>query len=352
MYHLFKILTGIVFATALQVQGESIPARGPIGLIWEAPLETESSFFAGISALINTYEVEMKTRLVPGKRGKVGIKVNTRSGRGLSTPLELLRAVIKAFEERGFERQAILILDYSMYGLREAGIVPVSGTGAVAFEGCPVYALDSELYYDMDWFYESPLPPSQDQELQFTRELGGEGNAVPDGARERKSFLPMPLLFEVDFWVNLAVGVDDRALGVDGALANATLWNVSNNQRFLQSEATASAAVAEIAAIPELNERMLLHFVPLSLYQYIGGPQFNSLYTYSEPLLWMSSDPVAIDRLLFERINTLRRNNGFPEIESLPRQLLFAASLGLGTFDKERIRIKQIGAKENPLRIE
>lgn len=352
MYRLFKILAGFVFATALPVQGESIPARGSTGLIWEAHLETESSFFAEVSALISTYEAEMETRLVPGKRGKVGIKVNTRSGRGLSTPLELLRAVIKAFEERGFERQAILILDYSMYGLREAGIVPVSYTGAVAFEGCPVYALDSELYYDVGWFYESPLPPSQDQELQFAGEPGGRDNAFPGRAKERKSFLPMPLLFDVDFWVNLAVGVDDSALGVDGALANATLWNVSNNQRFLQSEATASAAMAEIAAIPELNERMLLHFVSLSLYQYIGGPQFNSLYTHSEPLLWMSSDPVAIDRLLFDRINTLRRNNGFPEIESLPRQLLFAASLGLGTFDKERIQIKQIEIKESHRRRE
>ncbi len=350
MYRLFKILAGVVFATALQVQGESIPERGPMGLVWEAPLATGSSFSAEISALINTYEVEMKTRLIPGKRGKVGIKVNTRSGRGLSTPLELLRAVIKEFEARGFERQAILILDYSMYGLREAGIVPVANTGAIVFEGCPVYALDSELYYDTDWFYESPLPPSQTQELQFTG--GSGGNSLSSGAKERKSFLPMPLLFDVDFWVNLAVGVDDNALGVDGALANATLWNVSNSQRFLQSEATASVAIAEIAAIPELNERMLLHFVPLSLYQYIGGPQFNSLYTHSEPLLWMSSDPVAMDRLLLERINALRRNNGFPEIKSLPRQLPFAASLGLGTFDEKRIRIKQIGVKKDPLRME
>ena len=152
----------------------------------------------------------------------------------------------------------------------------------------------------------------------------------------------MPLLFEVDFWVNLAVGTDDRALGIDGVLASATLWNVSNSERFLRSEATASAAIAEIAAIPELSERMLLHFVSLDRYQYIGGPQFNSLYSHSEPLLWMSSDPVALDRLLFDRINILRRNNGFPEIVSLPRQFPFAASLGLGTFELSRIRLRRI----------
>ena len=152
----------------------------------------------------------------------------------------------------------------------------------------------------------------------------------------------MPLLFDVDFWVNLAVGVDDSDLGIDGVLANATLWNVSNSQRFLGSEATASVAVAEIAAIPELSERMLLHFISLDHYQYIGGPQFNSLYTHSEPLLWMSSDPVAIDRLLVDRINTLRRKNGFPEINPLPKQLPFASSLGLGVFEESSIQVQRV----------
>ena len=339
---LCSMLIGIVFSTVLHAQEKEIPPRGPVGLIWEAPLETESSFYDEVSTLINAYETEIATHLVPGRRGKVGIKVNTRSGRGLSTSLELLRALIKAFEARGFERQAILIVGHSVYGLREAGILPALSTGVFTFEGCPVYALDRELYYDKDWFYDSPLPPSRNQSLQFTGKSDGEDGSLPEEAIGRKSFLPMPLLFDVDFWVNLTVGVDDSTLGIDGVLANATLWNVSNSQRFLGSEATASVAVAEIAAIPELSERMLLHFISLDRYQYIGGPQFNSLYTHSEPLLWMSSDPVAIDRLLFDRINTLRRNNGFPEISPLPRQLPFASSLGLGVFEESRIQVQRV----------
>ena len=93
-------------------------------------------------------------------------------------------------------------------------------------------ALDSERHYDVDWFYDSPLPPTLQQEPQFFSGAG-QGRSLAAGAEARKSFLPAPLLFEVDFWINLAVGVDDVTLGVDGALANATLWNVSNSQRFL-----------------------------------------------------------------------------------------------------------------------
>ena len=341
IYLLRKWIVYLTFLIFLQVQGEIERKQLMPGLIWEAPLLTEASPVAEVAVLIKAYEAEIGARLTPRLHGKLGIKVNTRSGRGLSTSPALLRAVIEAFEARGFERQSILIIDYSLYGLRDAGILPPLSDSSFDFEGCPVYALDRELYYNEDWFYDSPLPPSLNQGQEFFR-LSDDHTSLQEGVKGRKSFLPMPLLFEVDFWVNLAVGVDDNALGIDGALANATLWNVSNSGRFLRSDSTAAVAIAEIAAIPELSEKMLLHFVSLKRYQYIGGPQFNSLYTHSEPRLWMSSDPVAIDRLLFDRINALRRNNGFPEIEPLPRMLPFAASLGLGVFEKPQIHVRPV----------
>lgn len=337
-----KLFFGLFFLTALLAQGEKEILYKPSGLIWEVSLESEEHYVNAVSNLINAYETEVGSQLTPGIRGKVGIKVNTRSGRGLSTPLGLLRAVIQAFEDRGFERKSILIVGYSAHGLREAGIISFFNNEWVTFEGCPVYALDSEQYYDNEWFYDSPLPPSRNQRPQLLESAGDGNTPLSEGVKERKSFLPVPLLFEVDFWLNLVVAADGKALGIDGALASATLWNVSNSQRFLSSEATAAVAVAEIAAIPELSKGMLLHFVSLKRYQYIGGPQFNSFYTHSEPLLWMSADPVAIDRLMFERINALRRNNGFPEIEPLPRQLPFAASLGLGVFEEDAIQIRKI----------
>lgn len=312
------------------------------GLVWEVPIAVENKYFVEVATLIDAYESKTETKLDPGARGKVGIKVNTRSGRGLSTPLQLLRAVIDAFEKRGFARQSILIIDYSTRDLREAGILPPLGSDLVSFEGCPVYALDTELYYNEDWFYDSPLPSRRNQNPLLLNNSSNEGRPLEAGMQERKSFLPAPLLFEVDFWINLAVGVDDNSLGIDGVLANATLWNISNNQRFLSSEATASVAIAEVAAIPELNERMRLHFVSLEQYQYIGGPWFNARYTHSEPLLWMSVDPVALDRLLYDRINSLRLLNGFPEIASLPRQLPFAESLGLGVFKQSQIRVQRL----------
>ena len=335
------VLIGALLGTVVSEAQQALPSRAPLGLVWEAPLSADGLYSGQVAALIDAYETSVGRRLTAGARGKVGLKVNTRGGRGLSTPLPLLRAVIEALQARGFSSEGILIVDYSAYDLRQARILPPLSLDVARFEGCPVVALDSERHYDAEWFYDSPLPPALQQEPQLFSGAG-QGRSLAEGAEARKSFLPAPLLFDVDFWINLAVGVDDVTLGVDGALANATLWNVSNSQRFLDNPATASAAVAEIAAIPELQERLALHFISLERYQFIGGPRFKSLYTRSEPRVWMSSDPVALDRLLLDRMNAVRLLEGFSEIAPLPRQLSFAASLGLGVFEKSRIRIRPV----------
>ena len=344
------LLFGVPVSLSAQATSGDLPPRAALGWVWEVPVVRNSLYHTEVEAILAAYEERVGQRLAPGERGKVGLKINTRSGRGLSTPLQLLRALIAALEARGFERESILIVDYSAHTLREAGIMPPLSRSQARFEGSPVVALDTGEFYDEDWFYDSPLPPALQQEPALMAESRRSAQ-LEAGAQARKSFLPAPLLFEVDFWFNLAVGVDDPALGVDGALANATLWNVSNSQRFLVNQATASAAVAEIAAIPELEERLVLNFVSLERYQFIAGPFFNSIYTRSEPRLWMSSDPVALDRLLYDRMNTMRVLEGFPEIQPLPRQFPFAASLGLGEFEPERIRVQKLTIPKGAARV-
>lgn len=340
LLRLFVVLV-FMLAAAHSVLAASLLKKAPLGLVWEANLAAQTDYSVEVEALLSTYETSLSRRLEPGARGKVGLKVNTRSGAGLSTPKALLAAVIDALVLRGFDRNSIYIVDYSAHSLREAGIMPPLSRSVKRFAGVPVLALDSKAHYDSEWFYDSPLPPAFQQEPRLF-DTAPRKQSLLEGEEARKSYLPEPLLFEVDFWINLAVGVDDPALGVDGVLANATLWNVSNSRRFLANQATASAAVAEIAAIPELAERLVLHFVSLERYQFIAGPFHNSIYTRSEPRLWMSSDPVALDRLLFDRINTMRRLEGFPEIDPLPRQLPFAASLGLGVHERSQIRIEAL----------
>ncbi|MDP4878353.1 MAG: DUF362 domain-containing protein, partial [Opitutales bacterium] len=135
----------------------AIPQKAPAGLVWEAEIAPGALYYAEVEALLSYYEQVVGAELKPADRGKVGLKVNTRGGKGLSTSLQLLRAVIEALELRGYARENIMITDYAAYNLRQAGIMPPLSDMGAQFEGCPVVALDSGQYYDADWFYDSPL---------------------------------------------------------------------------------------------------------------------------------------------------------------------------------------------------
>jgi hypothetical protein len=330
--------------------GEGSTGQLPAGTILQARVaesDSANKLDAAVEALLLAFEEQTGFALIPGERGRVGLKVDTRAGSGLATPLALVRAVANALERRGFARQDIVVVDYRWRNMREVGLVPPISMAASDFEGLLVKALDQGGLFDDDWYYDSPLPSEREaRPLPMRPQSDWRTQAFADDVDARKSFLNTLLLFETDFWINLPVYAHDPAIGVDGALSNATLWNVSNARRFLANPSTAAAAIAEIAAIPELRERMVFTLAPLWRYQFIGGPQFRSLYTRAEPLLWLSSDPVAMDRLMVDRFNFIRRLQGFPELSPIPSFIPFAASLGLGEDNAKAVKIVPVFTEE------
>jgi len=279
-------------------------------------------------------------RLVPGAKGKVGLKIYSDSGPGLATPIPLVRGVILALERRGFKSRNIFIVGLSQLRMRFTSYLPSLATGETPFKDHPVYVLESGKFYDPTWFYDSPLPTRFDPILnERAAEQAAGGKADTTVAEDRKSFLDTPLFLDSDFWINLPVYTDHPVLGINGALVNATLWNASNTLRFFRSPGNAPAAVAEMAAIPELRSTWMFSLVSLERYQFIGGPYFNSLYTLSEPQLWLSSDPVMLDALMLQRINRGRLGAGFKEIDADGlRMLEFAEQLGVGSAKAEAVQ--------------
>ncbi|MGF1448787.1 MAG: DUF362 domain-containing protein [Opitutales bacterium] len=300
-------------------------------VLWEYPLDDFSSkaYAMAVETLIARFEKARGQALEPGDKRRAGLKVYTHSGRGMATPKPLVRAVAAALERRGFTRDEIWIVDESEFQLRQTGYLPPITHGGTRFEGMPVLALDTRQYYDDRWFYDSPLAS---REPRLARRLSDGRVAEPEEMtdEERRSYLPVPLLLEVDFWINLPVFLNAQSLGVSGALANATVWNVDNAQRFLSSGATGPIAVAEIAAIPELLESWVFTIASLEYYQFAGGPVFNANYAGTEEALWLSANPVLMDYLMYLRINRHRERRGLPLIEPVPPMLGYSRSLGVG----------------------
>lgn len=306
--------------------------------VWKGALSgyDEASYREVVHCLMSDFENVTGKSLNPGVQGKVGLKIYTNSEKGLSTPKNLVRAVIQELVDRGFERHNIILVDLREDLLRDSGFLPaLSDRSPVAhFEGSPVYVLDSGEYWDSEWFHDDPLPVP----LSKTYEKLQSGNVLTDDSKEnRKSYLPATLINDVDFFINLPMYTDDPSMGINGALANPTLWGVSNRERFLRSRTNAAPAIAEIAAIPELISNWAFTIATMERYQFIGGPLFNSLYTRQEPVVYLSCNPVILDAVVLGKINTARSDAGFkPFTETLP-VLDYSMQLGVGSRYTQKI---------------
>lgn len=309
--------------------------------IWEGRLADFSApaYRSTVGRLMAEFEVQTGKSLRPGAKRRVGLKVYANSGAGLSTPRALVDAVIAELEARGYQRSELFLLDLRETWLRDAGFLPAlsrrQDEGA-NYEGVPVIVLEDGAQYDPVWFYDNPLPPQNPGFGTFDRP---DERSDPEAQGEdRKSFLPVALVRDVDFWINLPVVFDHPALAVSGVLANHTIWNVSNHSRFLLSPSNAPIAAAEIAAIPELASHLAFHLLTLERYQYIGGPVFTSLYTRSEPKVWLGLNGVAMDAAMLTRMNRARIEEGFKALPPNPQILTFAEALGLGKRKAEDVQ--------------
>jgi hypothetical protein len=335
------------FAAVMALVGPSVraqsdaesPSKASRDPVWEAHLASfdDDSYDRAVEDLISAFEKSSGHALVPGPKKKVGLKIYSDSGPGLATPIPLVKAVIIALRRRGFENQNIFLVGLNQLRLRMTGFLPSLVTGKTPFEGNPVYVLESGRFYDPIWFYDSPLPETFGPAFAKAQTQAYDNSSSKDA--DRKSFLDTMLFLEADFWINLPVYTDHPVLGVNGALVNATLWNASNTARFFRSPANAPAAVAEMSAIPELRQTWVCTIASLEEYQFIGGPYFNSLYTASEPLVWLSQDPVIMDSLMRDRIDLWRRREGFDPISEDIRTLEDAELLNVGSTHTKTARI-------------
>lgn len=345
MFRLLSFLSLLLASSggySLLAQEEAEIPDGPQlpGTVWVGNLERFDlgEYSREVDSLLGQFEKAIGQRLIPGEKGKVGLKIYADSGPGLATPIPLVKAVIQALVDRGYEKEDIFLVGLNPLRLRFTGYLPSLITGEGPFEDHPIFILESGEYYDPGWFYDSPLPSRFDPVFLANREDDHQEHLEAN----RRSFLATPLFLEADFWINLPVYTDHPTLGVNGALVNATLWNASNTARFMKSPDNAPAAVAEMSAIPELRQTWLFTIASLQQYQFIGGPAYNSLYTVSDKDIWLSADPVALDTLMLERINKHRSRWGFPIISEEIRTLEFAEVLKVGSasnLDERLVRV-------------
>lgn len=338
---------GFLILCLLTVFG-SVRTFGQIDPVWEYALRDFDlrSYKSGVDRLFLAWE-EKNGVIKPGEKHRVGLKVYTAAGPGLATSKNLVRAVIGTLVDRGYSPRDIFLVDINKEWLRACGFLPPLSEGGRTFYGHEVKVINSGDFFDEIWYYDSPVPPREHYLPGITPMVQEFVEPDPDAKAklpdDRKSFLPAPLINDVDFWINLPAISDHEVLDLNGALVNATLWNASNTLRFFHSPSNAPVAIAEMAAIPEFLETWDMNIVSLEKYQFIGGPQFNSLYAVSEKILVLSSDPVSIDAYMVSKMNKWRERYKFPLIAEDTPMLVYADQLGVGMSHLDPSRIVPLG---------
>lgn len=323
----FVLLFSVFFGLSLEAGGIALNDT-----VWSysAGQFSPQAYKSGVESLLAAFEKEREEPIRPGNTGTVALKISTQMGPGLSTPKPLVQALVHSLEKRGFQKDKIFIFDIEAHNLRAAGYLPpLSSKSPNAFDGVAVRFLTPQ-DLNSKWFYESSLPAVLPEPHPRTHVFKDEKEKE---LWDRRSFLPMPLISEVDYWINLPVFTANNALGVSGALVNASLWNVNNYERFIKSELNGAVAAAEITAIPELRQKCLFTLASLEHFQYLNGPPFNSGYVEEGTTLWLTTNPVALDYQVFGMINDSRKDRKLSELSSPPRLMGYAKSLGLGEFE-------------------
>jgi hypothetical protein len=294
----------------------SAATTDPKSLLIEQRLSgfTDGDYGSAVERSLEEFEKRTGRRLSPASAARCGLKVSSESGIGLSTPKPLVRAVSAALVRRGFKRSGLVICDAQELTLRQAGFLPTVADGAQDFEGSPVVA----------WEKLAPAWAAEDKLRYENQVLPRPGSAPVAWGDARVSILPKTLFDEVDFWINLPVLSDGKALGVHGAIASASLGNMANAERFSENPFNASKVAVEVCAIPGLAKGNALTILSLERFQVLGGPTYDAGWVLSEKTLLASANPVIIDFIGLQKINAGRRAGNVDPIH--PEPPVFAAA--------------------------
>jgi hypothetical protein len=169
--------------------------------------------------------------------------------------------------------------------------------------------------------------------------------------------------------INIPNVKDHGATGATGCLKNIAYGSFSNVARtHLRGRSHTYSFVGQLAAVEPLRSRTVLQIMDGLRGVWHGGPFARTrTFVFYPKKIFFGTDPVAIDRLLLDLIDAKRKEQGAisiwdrseqslkmddtrsrdsdPNVNILirePGHVAFAASLGLGIADLDRIRVRDV----------
>jgi uncharacterized protein (DUF362 family) len=239
----------------------------------------------------------------PGQR--VGLKVNTLGGAGLSSSVPLVEAICLRLQQAGIRAQDIVIWDRDSAEMERAGFrIRTSGNQPQCFGTDRVG-------------YEEDLA-----------EFGSVGSRLSKILTQR-----------CDVLINIPVLKDHDGAGVSMALKN--MYGVIHNPNKYHPNAC-NPYIADVNMLPAIRSRQRLVVCDATTACYEGGPAFKPHFSWQPNALIVSQDPVALDYTGWQIIERKRAEKGLESLRAAKREPNYIATAAdsdhrLGNNDPRRI---------------
>ena len=283
---------------------------------------------AGIQTLTGKTDEVSAWRSIFTSNDVVGIKIST-----LAAPLHVThREVVDAIAE----------------GLASAGVAPTN---------IIVWDRDPRKMRDGDW------KPGETRNYRVVSVIGDTGwdahasyevkivgkliwGDLEFGAEETLatlSHLPNLLTHTFTKLINVPVLMDHDPCGLAGCLYNVSIAAVDNTRRFEQFGMHGDPMIPEIyTSFPQIRQNLVLNVMDALIGSYAGGPAFKPQYSWPYGGLYFSLDPVAVDAVCLDLLETKRKESHVPAIGANANHIFTAGKAGLGQSDRANIHLIEV----------
>ncbi len=244
----------------------------------------------------------------PGE--KVGLKVNTIAGRGLSTNVEVIEAICERLQQAGIPSRDIIVWDRTNSELERAGFRLASDANRVRYVGTDAFGYEEQ----------------------------------PESFGTVRSKLSKILTRNCDVLINVPVLKDHCDAGITAALKN--MYGVIDNPYRLHGHGCAPG-IADLNMLPAIRTKMRLTICDATTASFDGGPTFDPESTWKHNGVIIARDPVALDYTAWKIIEHKRAERGLKTLLDAgraPRFIALAADARhqLGTNDPNRISLVEV----------
>ncbi len=269
------------------------------------PSVLEAMFSRGFELLTGRTEREAAVLSIFRLGERVGIKINTITGRSAGTRPEVSLGLAEWLSGGGLRPGNIIVWDRTNHELRDAGYRLRTGPDAVRIFGTD--AADA----------------GYDRELVIQGGIGSMFSSI----QKRM----------IDASISLAVLKDHGLAGVTAGMKN-YFGAIHNPNKYHDSGC--DPYVAELFATPPIRDKHRLAVLDCLDVQFNKGPAYHPRWSRACNTLVFGLDPVAADRTGWKIIESLRSAAGLPSLKEEGREpawLFTAEKMGLGTASDDKI---------------